>query len=64
LDPRQHGTTQDTRQKGPTNLCEILPIFFLLVALSLPLLADDFGDIRIIQARMEGNDILLMVLTI
>jgi hypothetical protein len=36
----------------------------LLVAFCLPLLTDNFGNIWIIQAGMEGNDILLMVLTI
>jgi hypothetical protein len=59
----RHATRQDKREEQ-TNLCEILPVLFLLVVLSLPLLADDFGDVRIIQARMEGNDILLMVLPI
>jgi hypothetical protein len=59
----RHATRQDKREEQ-TNLCEILPVLFLLVALSLPLLADDFGDVRIIQARVEGNGILLMVLTI
>lgn len=47
LDPH----SQD-RPQGITNLRETLPVLLLLVALSLPLLADDLGNVGIIQSRV------------
>jgi hypothetical protein len=47
-----------------TNLCEVLPNFLLIFTLSFPLLTNNFGNVRIIQARIAGDDGLLMVLPI
>jgi hypothetical protein len=41
-----------------------LPDFFLFFTLSFPLLTNDFGNVRIVEARVLSNDSLLVVLPI
>ena len=51
--------------KGNTTyLCQVLPDLLLFLALSFPLLTNDFGNIRVVKARVAGNYGLLVVLPI
>jgi hypothetical protein len=45
-------------------LCEVLPNFLLLFTFCFPLLTNDFGNVRIVEARVASNDSLLVVLPI
>jgi hypothetical protein len=41
-----------------------LPNFFLLYTFSFPLLANNFGNVRIVKAGVASNDVLLVMLPI
>lgn len=45
-------------------LGEVLPIVLDLVGLDSPLLSDDLGDLWVGEARVLGNDLSLMVLSV
>lgn len=47
-----------------TDLSKILPDFLFLVTLSFPLLANDFGNVRVVQSWISTDDVLLMMLSV
>jgi hypothetical protein len=47
-----------------TDLCKVLPNLFRFFTFSFPLLTDNLGNIRIVKARIAGDNGLLMVLPI
>lgn len=45
-------------------LGELLPLFFVQVGFGAPFLADDFGDFRVGETRVVGDDAGLVVLAV